>query len=64
MSGRSAAAQFGQHRPQMFDLDLLGEELSRLGRMLSATLGALGQDQCSERNDVAGKILRISEHMR
>jgi hypothetical protein len=30
----------------------------------SVTLGALGQDQCAERNDIAGKILRISEHMR
>jgi hypothetical protein len=27
-------------------------------------LGALRQDQCAERSDVAGKILRISEHMR
>jgi hypothetical protein len=30
--------------------------------LLSATLGALGQDQCVKRSDVAGEIL-ISEHM-
>jgi hypothetical protein len=29
----------------MVDLDLLGDELSRARRMLSATLGALGQSQ-------------------
>jgi hypothetical protein len=32
--------------------------------LLSATLGALREDQCAERSDVAGKVLRISEHMR
>src|SRR5262245_24162129 len=40
----------------MLDLDLLGEQLR-------VTLGALSQDQCLECSDVAGKILRISEHM-
>jgi len=48
----------------MLDLDLFGDELSRLSRMLSVTLGALRQDQCAERSDIAGKVLRISEHMR
>jgi hypothetical protein len=47
----------------MLDLDLLGDELSRLSRMLSVTLGALRQDQRAERRDVGGKILRISKHM-
>jgi len=54
----------------MLDLDLLGEEVGRsgcnrfgAGRLLSATLGALGQDQRAERGDVAGQILRISEHI-
>jgi len=30
--------------------------------LLSATLGALSQDQCLEGSDVTGKIVRISEH--
>jgi hypothetical protein len=46
----------------MFDLDLLGGELYGAGRLLSATLGALSQDQCLEGSDVTGKIVRISEH--
>jgi hypothetical protein len=32
--------------------------------LLRSTLGALREDQCAEGSDVAGKILRISEHMR
>src|SRR5262245_44941342 len=47
----------------MLDLDLLGEQLSLSGCLLRVTLGALSQDQCLECSDVAGKILRISEHM-
>jgi len=47
----------------MLDLDLLGDELGRSGCLLSTTLGALGQDQHVERSDVAGKVVRISEHI-